>query len=62
MIDSAANSGTTTSKMALKGSFTLSSDLFNRDIVETYIPIKSNDDEVIAVFGYIQTLQNWYKI
>ena len=47
----AAESAKKTSLMVLKGSFqTLSGELLNRDIVETYIPIKSGENDVIAIF------------
>ena len=47
----AFENGEKTSLMVLKGTFrTLSGDLHNRDIVETYIPIYSDNKKVIAVF------------
>ncbi|MEJ2213754.1 MAG: ATP-binding protein [Gammaproteobacteria bacterium] len=50
-ITDAYRSSKTTSIMVLKGTFeTLSGELLNRDIVETYIPIKSVQGDVIAIF------------
>ncbi len=50
-IADAINLSKNTSEMALKGSFkTFSGELLNRDIVETYIPIKNGQGKVVAIF------------